>query len=162
MPLVEQNMLTLVQHLNATPVCRLLCLAKLTRIFILGILIAWSRKYFSIILIIVNCCIRFICDIVGTVCSLEWFNSAETRSLFSNNFRSGRWWYRSQNCWNSSWDIWFQYNVLSHANRNVTIFLRSSVMYRYLFSVLTELADHLPVFLLKLLWYLLLNNKAIC
>jgi hypothetical protein len=21
---------------------------------------------------------------------------------------SGRWWYRSQNCWNSSWVIWFQ------------------------------------------------------
>jgi hypothetical protein len=81
-----------------------LYLAKLTRNFILGILFAWSRTYFSIILIIVNCCIRIIYDIVGTVCSLEWFNSAETRSLFSNNFMSGWWWYRSQNCWNFSWE----------------------------------------------------------
>jgi hypothetical protein len=78
-------------------------------------LFALSRKYFSIILIIVNCCIRFICDIVGTVCSLKWFNSAETRSLFSNNFMSGRWWYRSQNWWNSSCVIWCQYHVLSLA-----------------------------------------------
>jgi hypothetical protein len=30
-----------------------------------------NRTYFSIILIIVNCCIRIIYDIVGTVCSLE-------------------------------------------------------------------------------------------
>ena len=55
----------------ATPVLWLLCVAKLTRNFILGILVAWSRTYFSIILILVNCCIRIICDIVGTVCSLK-------------------------------------------------------------------------------------------
>ena len=146
-----------------------------------------------IILIKVNCCIRFICDIVGTGCSLEWFNSAETRSLFSNNFMSGRGGTGAKTAEirlgssGSSTMFWAMPTLSS--NRNVTIFLRSSVMYMYLFSVLTGLADHLPlteladhltfteladhlpltgladhlpVFLLKLLWYLLWENKAIC
>ena len=130
-----------------------LCLAKLTRNFILDILFAWSRSYFSIILIIVKLhsnhvrhCWNFLQSGVIRQCRNEisvqqqfneWVVMVQEPKLLK--FILGY-----------LVPVPFFEQCLLSSNHNIAIFLRSSFMYRYFFSVLTGMADHLQFFFIEI------------